>query len=186
MVVQRMSDFVPNPEANPPEEPLKFDFGSLNAETEDAPTSAPDFSMPDPNGGKRKWWQGKAKAKTPKRPKAIPSAPRGGILKPLEELYTGIGLMMMPFDPSCGRVIIEAAPACAKSLNDMANTNPAVRRLLISLLSTSAMGAVVMAHAPIVMAIAMHHIPALKSKQEKMVADMAEMFANMPKGDQSE
>jgi len=181
-----MSDFIPNPEANPPEEPLKFDFGNLSPETEDAPVSAPDFAMPDPRGGKRKWWQGKAKAKTPKRPKAVPAAPRGGILKPLEELYTGLGMMMMPFDPSCAKVIIDNAETCAKTLNDMANVNPALRRILISLLSSSAIGAVIMAHVPIVMTIAMHHIPALKAKQEKMVADMAEMFANMPKGEQSE
>ena len=104
--------------------------------------------------------------------------PRGGLRQPLEDLYTGLGMMLIPFDPSCGKVIIEAAPRCAETLDDLAKTNPAVRRILISLVTTSALGAVVMAHAPIIMAIAMHHVPALREKQEKMVGEFAEMMAN--------
>ena len=87
-------------------------------------------------------------------------------------------MSVMPFDPSCGRIIIENSEKCADALDDLAKTNSAVRYFLITLFTTSAWGAVVMAHAPIVMAIAMHHVPALKKQQEKMVGEFAEMMAN--------
>jgi hypothetical protein len=95
----------------------------------------------------------------------------------------------MPFDPSCGRIVIENAEKCAEALDELAKTNTAVRNFLIGLCTTSAWGAVLMAHAPIVMAIAMHHVPALKKQQEKMVGEFAEMMANgfqVPNGDESE
>lgn len=170
----------PNPEPSDNGEAPLFDFGTLSSEEVPPETAPPSFELPR----KTRWWEAKSKKKnpTPKPPKTKPAlvAPRGGLLGPLEDFYTGIGMFMMPFDPACGKVIIESAPKCAESLNELAKTNPAVRRLLIQLVSTSAMGAVIIAHAPIVMAIAMHHIPALKQRQEKMVADFAEMMANMP------
>lgn len=176
-----MSDVTPNPEANegPESNPLDgFDFSALNADTvtpQDAPQS---FEAPR----KPKWWESKKrkaaapKAAKPKKP--VPPTPRGGLRQPLEDLYTGMGMMLMPFDANCGKIIIDAAPRCAETLDDLAKTNPAVRRILISLLTTSALGAVIMAHAPILMAIAMHHVPALREKQEKMVGEFAEMMAN--------
>lgn len=180
-----MSDFVPNPEANdqPESNPLEgFDFSALSAESVSPEDAPPVFEAP----AKPKWWESKRrKARTieerkarNKTPKPMPKTPVGGLRKPLEDMYTGMGMMLMPFDPSCGKVIIEAAPRCAETLDDLAKTNPAVRRILISLVTTSALGAVIMAHAPILMAIAMHHIPALREKQEKMVGEFAEMMAN--------
>jgi len=173
-----MSEVTPNPENADEIGPLNgFDFSALSADSvtpEDAP---PTFEPPR----KPKWWERKPKnggAKKAKVRKPEPPAPRGGLRKPLEDLYAGLGMMLIPFDPSCGKVIIEAAPRCAETLDDLAKTNPAVRRILISLVTTSALGAVIMAHAPILMAIAMHHIPALREKQEKMVGEFAEMMAN--------
>ncbi len=179
-----MSETVPNPDANeqPESNPLAgFDFSALNAETVSPADAPPVFEAP----AKPKWWESKKRKartieerKARKAPKPMPKAPVGGLRKPLEDMYTGLGMMMMPFDPSCGKVIIDAAPRCAETLDDLAKTNPAVRRILISLVTTSALGAVIMAHAPILMAIAMHHIPALRERQEKMVGEFAEMMAN--------
>lgn len=179
-----MSDFTPNPDANdqPESNPLAgFDFSALNAETVSPEDSPPIFEAP----AKPKWWESKKRKartieerKARKAPKPMPKAPVGGLRKPLEDMYTGLGMMLMPFDPSCGKVIIEAAPRCAETMDDLAKTNPAVRRILISLVTTSALGAVIMAHAPILMAIAMHHVPALRERQEKMVGEFAEMMAN--------
>ncbi len=179
-----MSETVPNPDANdqPESNPLAgFDFSALNAETVSPEDAPPVFEAP----AKPKWWESKKRKartieerKARKAPKPMPKAPVGGLRKPLEDMYTGLGMMMMPFDPSCGKVIIDAAPRCAETLDDLAKTNPAVRRILISLVTTSALGAVIMAHAPILMAIAMHHIPALRERQEKMVGEFAEMVAN--------
>lgn len=170
-----MSDITPNPDNADASEPLNgFDFASLTPDTD---TTPPVFEAPR----KPKWWESRKKTSRVRQPrprKVAPPAPRGGLRKPLEDMYTGLGMMFMPFDPSCGKVIIEAAPRCAETLDELAKTNPAVRRILISLVTTSALGAVIMAHAPILMAIAMHHIPALREKQEKMVGEFAEMLAN--------
>ncbi len=179
-----MSDFIPNPDAEsePSESPLNgFDFSALSAEQVSEADAPQTFEPPV----KPKWWESKRrKAKTyserkaakPKKP--VPPTPRGGLRQPLEDLYTGMGMLLMPFDANCGKIIIDAAPRCAETLDELAKTNPAVRRILISLITTSALGAVIMAHAPILMAIAMHHVPALREKQEKMVGEFAEMMAN--------
>jgi hypothetical protein len=163
-------------------EESSFDFSSLVAENTD--DGAGEFTPPVVETSKPRWWD-----KTPKNEKRksrreekksrpMPAMPRGGLKSALENVYTGMGMALMPFDPSCGRIIIESAPKCAEALDDLAKTNPAVRRLLISLVTTSAWGAVIMAHAPILMAIAMHHIPSLRERQEKMVGEFAEMMAN--------
>lgn len=179
-----MSEITPNPnaESEPESNPLDgFDFSALSAEQVSSQDSPPVFTSPE----KPKWWESKKrKAKTiqerkaAKAKKPVPPTPRGGLRQPLEDLYTGMGMMLMPFDAHCGKIVIDAAPRCAETLDELAKTNPAVRRILINLITTSALGAVVMAHAPILMAIAMHHIPAMREKQEKMVGEFAEMMAN--------
>jgi hypothetical protein len=163
-----------------------FDFSRLTAENTEPLTG--EFTPPNISGSKPRWWEsarkknGSSGKKEPRervskveRAKALP---RGGLRQPLANIYTGIGMSVMPFDPSCGRMIIENADKCAEALDDLAKTNTAVRNFLIGLCTTSAWSAVVMAHAPIVMAIAMHHVPALKKQQEKMVGEFAEMMAN--------
>lgn len=163
-----------------------FDFSSLTAENTDPITA--EFTAPNVKGTKPKWWEkaprrGKAEADTPRAkraPKAerVKALPRGGLKGPLTQLYTGIGMSLLPFDPGCARIVIENAEKCAETMDELAKTNTAVRNLLVSLCTTSAWGAVIMAHAPIVMAISMHHIPALRNRQEKMVGEFAEMMAN--------
>lgn len=148
------------------------------------------FTAPVVKGTRPKWWERTPKknggkgssgsARTPRTPKTrqAKALPKGGLKGPLTQLYVGIGMSVMPFDPSCGRTIIENADKCAEALDELAKTNTAIRNFLIGLCTTSAWGAVLMAHAPIVMAIAMHHVPALKKQQEKMVGEFAEMMAN--------
>lgn len=163
-----------------------FDFGKLTAENTDSLTG--EFTPPSISGSKPKWWErapkkngasekNKPRARAPRAERVKP-LPRGGLRQPLANLYTGIGMSVMPFDPACGRTIIENSDKCAETLDELAKTNTAVRNFLIGLCTTSAWGAVLMAHAPIVMAIAMHHVPALKKQQEKMVGEFAEMMAN--------
>lgn len=175
---------VPVPEKD--ESPLEFSFDIIDEEVR---LPGDEYVPKKPNWWQRQGRKNNTKTGTPgsgRRPKRPLAAPKGGLRKPLEELYTSVGMMMMPFDPSCGKVIIEAAPRCAETLADLANSNDVVRRILISLVTTSAMGAVITAHAPIVMAIAMHHVPALKNKQEKMFADIVEQFAREQSPDNGE
>lgn len=103
-------------------------------------------------------------AERPKRErKTTPAAPRGGFVKPLTEMYGTIALMLMPFDAQCAMAIMEAAPKAAESLDNLAKSNDAVKRVLITLTQTSAWGAVLAAHAPIILAVTMHHVPAVKN-----------------------
>jgi hypothetical protein len=188
-----MSEFerIPDPGNNGESSP--FDFASLSAEPVDM--GSPEFEPPKTE--KRKWWESRPRSKKtseksgekkPRRTAELKPMPRGGLKPALAQMYTGLGIAVMPFDPSCGRVIIENADKCAESLDELAKTNPAVRNVLISLVTTSAWGAVIMAHAPILMAVMMHHVPFLRERQEKMVGEFAEMMANgftQPKGDEN-
>lgn len=169
--------FVPEP-GNDSEDSIPFDFSKLTAETTEP---LADHTVPDPNADKKPWWKTKPKGekKARKEPKAVPPMPRGGLKGALENMYVGMGLALMPFDAHCASVIMENAEACAKSMDELAKTNPAVRRVLLRLVATTAIGTVIAAHAPILMALAMHHIPALRENQEKMAGEMGEMFARM-------
>lgn len=178
-------EIVPNP-GNESNDESSFDFGALNAETVEplAPHVAPDVKAT-----KRRWWESRPKGdkkNSEKTAKPMPAMPRGGLRASLENFYTGIAISVMPFDAHCGGMILDNAANCAKAMDELAKTNPAVRRVLLKMIATSAIGAVVTAHAPIVMAVAMHHVPALRERQEKMAADMAEMFANSQPEDDSE
>jgi hypothetical protein len=170
-------EHVPDPGKDGEDSP--FDFSSLNAET-----TEPIADFDPPQVKKARWWESRPKGEKKSRQtrerkvRAMPPMPRGGLKPALTQMYAGIGMAVMPFDPACGRVVIENAESCAAALDELAKTNPAVRRVLLSLVTTSAWGAVIMAHAPILMAVAMHHVPTLREKQEKMVGEMAEMFAN--------
>lgn len=176
-----MSDITPNPDPDPIPE---FDFNALTADTVSPEEAPPSFAPPR----KASFWEkmfgnnskNGAKKERKVKTRTLAPMPRGGLRGPLEEMYTSLGMLVMVADASCGKAIIEAAPRCAESLDNLAKTNPAVRRILISLVTTNAMGAVIMAHAPIIMAIAMHHVPWLRERQEKMVSEFAEMMANMP------
>lgn len=173
-----MSDHIPDPEAN--NEFPELDLSQLHAE--EIPPLTGDFATPKPE--KRKWWQTKREDKPRARaekkpPKPMPPAPRGGLKAALEKWYMGIGITLMPFDPHCGKTIIDNAESCAEAMDDWARTNPKIRRVLLQMVNASAVGAVLTAHAPILMAVMTHHIPAIREKQERMAGDVAEMFARM-------
>ena len=152
---------------------------------EDVPPIVPEFTTPDVKAGrKRRWWESKPKAersrgsKRERAERPMPTMPRGGLKPQLENFYMGMGLAAMPFDPHCAKLIMENAGSCAEAMDEWAKTNPAIRRALIQLVTVSAAGKVIMAHMPILMGIAMHHVPALRERQEKVFAEFAEMMAN--------
>lgn len=101
----------------------------------------------------RKEREGKAEPETPRK------SPEGALVKPLEDFYGSIALMVMVVDPHCGSAVMRSANGCAVALDKAARESPAVRRIVHRLIETSVMGQVVAAHAPIVIAIARHHMP---------------------------
>jgi hypothetical protein len=98
--------------------------------------------------------------------KAEPQTPayRAGVIaKGFENIYATVGMTVFAFDQHCGQTIIENSEKMAASLDVLAKNNPAVRRVLSKMLTTSAWSEVIIAHAPLVMAIAGHHVPAVRS-----------------------
>lgn len=121
---------------------------------------------------------GRALLGEPKAPKTEFDRPklgrRGQFERPLRELYTSIGAIMMPFDPICGTAVIQQAEPCAKSLDELAYQNDSVRHSLEFILATSAWGAVIAAHVPILLAIVMHHSPTLQARMTTGFGDVVE------------
>ncbi len=125
--------------------------------------------------------------RTARKPVTIPKR-KGQFVAPLTQMYGTVGILLMPVDPVCAQAIVANAEACAKALDNLAYQNDAVRRVLYSLVQTSAIGVVIAAHAPILFAIAVHHVPAVQRGMERMGQDMvnqmeAQMRAAQPNPD---
>lgn len=151
---------------------------------------APEFTVPDPNKSRRsrreylfpkKDTETPTTARTPRpKKKPAPRAKKGAFTEPLTELYTTLGMVLMPFDAQCANVVIKSAEQCAESMDELAYRNESVRRALAAITQTSAWGAVIFAHLPIIMAVVMHHGPG------KMNDAMMGMFVNGNKPEETE
>ena len=156
-------------------EPIDFE----NLKPEDT-APLPEEVTPDPKASKeRPKWRTPLgdRADTPKpraTKKRAPAAKHGAFTEPLTQMYGALGMVLFKFDPVCAKAILESSAAAAQSLDDLAYQNPAVRRVLASLTATSAMGAVIVAHAPILMAVYMHHAPGA----QMVAAAMGQEFAD--------
>lgn len=144
------------------------------------PLTDDDFGVPNPKNSKdepKPIFKRKPvgdRATTAKKKKPAPRAKKGMFVEPLTQLYVGLGLTIMPVDPVCANAIVKSAEQCAISLDDLAYQNEAVRRALMSLTQTSAVGGVIIAHMPILMAVMIHHVPAAQN----MLGGMGAKFAD--------
>ena len=165
---------------------MSVDLSALTAEDAEplaptVPELAPDIVTPDHKASKDKrasWGPFKStdkdqptteRQRRAPREKVIPKPRKGALVEPLSNMYGSIGLLLMPFDPNCASAVVANAQACAESLDQLAQTNPAARKVLIALTQTSSWGTVIAAHAPILLAIAMHH----NSKARDMLDGLA-------------
>lgn len=94
-----------------------------------------------------------------------PTYHAGILVKPLTDLYVVIGTAVYPFNPRIGTTFVENAKACAEALDQAARVDKNLRRFLMSLVGASVWGPVIVAHAPIAMAIAVELMPNLKGAQ---------------------
>lgn len=159
-----------------------FDLSSLVAETA---SPSDQESIPNPEKEKfsfRSMFGKKPKEKKAKVRKPTPPMPRSGLAGPLTNMYTGLGLSLSMVDQQCGRAIVESAEDCAQAWEELARRNPKVRRALLMLLETSDVTKIIVAHAPIMMAVASHHVPFVREQQLKVV----EMFANQGASEEGE
>lgn len=76
----------------------------------------------------------------------------------LDSLFGSIGSMVYVFDQICGGAIVEQSGELAGALDSLAKENPKVRQTLERALTGGAWSGVLLAAAPIGMAVAQHHI----------------------------
>lgn len=88
----------------------------------------------------------------------------------LEAQYAMLGTALFLIDPQTSAVVLHQAPKCAAALTELANKNPAVKNALESLMTTSAWGAVITAHLPIVVQVGTKYVPMLRERYSDTVA----------------
>lgn len=117
-----------------------------------APTEVPGPDKP------RDTPPGAAKAKAP----VLPMPSTGIIAKGVNKLYRRAGKIVRAMDADIGEAIIQSArntgddgedDSVGAAWEELAKTNPRIRRFLLKCLEGGAWGALLMAHAPIAMAI---------------------------------
>jgi hypothetical protein len=101
----------------------------------------------------------------------VPPKRKEEFVEPLMGMYTMLGVAITPFDSHCGPIVISQAEPCARSLDDLAEKNEQVRKALRSLTQASALGNVIMAHAPILIAVASHHMPGMMPFNPRQESD---------------
>jgi hypothetical protein len=126
-----------------------------------------------PRGARRDKEKSEPRTKRVRNP-FTPRAKRGAFVQPLTQMYGAVGMAVIMRDQVCGTAILESAEQCAKSMDELAYQNEAVRRVLHSLTKTSAMGAVLIAHAPIIMAVSMHHSDKIQRATASVPGEMME------------
>lgn len=141
----------------PPDTPPRFDRAAKKTVP---PRPIRETIKPDSSRSKeRKVFPQRDRESKPR--KEVPY-PKGGYRAELEGFYATIAMGVFPFDQVCGKAILDSAPECARTLDELAQKSPAVRRMIAAATTTSAVGAVLMAHAPILIAVMSHHTSILK------------------------
>lgn len=104
------------------------------------------------------------------------------LAKSLADQYVAVGTILTFFAPTAGRAMIEQSEQCAQSLASWAETNPKVRKALERVNTGAGAVSVLIAHAPIAVAIyADVTRPALDPAAEVDGLSMAaSIFAGMP------
>ena len=147
----------------------------LKAEREQAGPAEPAADRAPARGrrGHRRGGQQKPAADEP----GVPQHRPGIITKGVNRLYRKIGKVVRAMDPDIGIAIIESTKNTAEdgeaddsvgaAWDEVARTNPRIRRFLLKAIAGGAWGQLLMAHAPILLAVLMkdgirRHIPFMK------------------------
>lgn len=111
-----------------------------------------------------------------KKMKPIPPMPKGGIAGPIAALYKRAGKFIQPFDPGCGTALIMGADDCGKAWEEVCKRNPQMRRYVLAMLATGANMELLVAHLPIIAAVAIHHVPAVRQMVTQTTEQMTKLF----------
>jgi hypothetical protein len=108
-------------------------------------------------------------APTPSSPDTGTVTYRPGILvEPLSKLYTAVGTLIAPFNAPVGTALVQNAEPCAEAWDRAARTDPRIRRMLMMLIGTSTIGELLAVHLPIIMAMGVTMIPAVRQGVQDM------------------
>lgn len=84
------------------------------------------------------------------------TGPRALVKKDVEKiagLYQGAGMMVIPFRPDAGKLMVENADHCADCWREVCETNDSARRFILGMIEGGTWGKLIMAHLPIVIAL---------------------------------
>jgi hypothetical protein len=160
-----------------PRKPPSLD--ELKAEREQAGATAPAPDAPADRAPARPKRGGRLRkgAKPPVDEPGTPQHRPGVITKGVNRLYRKAGKIVKVMDPEIGLAIMESAVNTAEdgepddsvgaAWDEVARTNPRIRRFLLKMIAGGAWGQLLMAHAPILLAIILkdgirRHIPFMK------------------------
>jgi hypothetical protein len=147
--------------------------GEQAGETSPSPEAPADRAPARPKRGRRHRGASKPAAEEPGMPQHRP----GVITKGVNRLYRKIGRIVKAMDADIGIAIIESTVndaaegeddnSVGAAWDEVARTNPRIRRFLLKAIAGGAVGQLLMAHAPIFLAILMkdgirRHIPFVK------------------------
>lgn len=136
---------------------------------------------------------GKRKKTTPAGDAAVPQHRPGIITKGMNKRYRQLGKMVRGIDRDIGQALITMAEntsdepdedtSVGACWDDVARTNPRVRKFCLAVVQGGAMGALVMAHSPLFLAIALKFVSKDPGFFGKMIVSMAEPDEDTPEGE---
>jgi hypothetical protein len=136
---------------------------------------------------------GKRKKATPTGDAAVPQHRPGLITKGMNKRYRQIGKLIRGLDHDIGQALIVMAEntsdepdedtSVGACWDEVARVNPRVRKFCLSVIQGGAYGALVMAHSPLGVAIALKFVSADPGFFGKIIISMAEPDEDTPEGE---
>lgn len=130
----------------------------------------------------------KAKADKPDAP--VPQYRAGVIAKGMNKLYARVGKIVRVGDREIGQAIIDATRkesdddvTVGEAWEELAKTNPRIRKFLLKLIAGGAWGQLVMAHMPILLAVVMKPAVLRLIPFSRVIASLAEPDEDTPEGE---
>jgi hypothetical protein len=157
----------------------------------ETPSQAPDRA---PAAGKRKTAAGDGK--TPGDP--VPQHRPGVITRGMNKRYRQLGKMLRPLDHDIGQALVEMARndadppedgqepednSVGACWDDVARVNPRIRRFCLAVIQGGAYGALVMAHTPLGIAVALKFVSANPGFIGRLILSLAEPDEDTPPGE---
>ena len=175
------------PRKPPSLDDLKAEQDPGDGEPDTSPAEKPADRAPDTARRHR----GKAAEAKPETP--APAYKAGVIAKGVNRLYRKAGKIVRVMDEDIGEAIIQAARNTAEddepddsvgsAWEELAKTNPRIRRFLMKVIAGGAWGQLIMAHAPIAMAILMKPAILKIIPFSRFIESMAEPDEDTPEGE---